>query len=65
MSMSYEVNFLKNNQSPHTHIQTKKNFFFFLNILKIFQNTIEVYGKKFKVKCTKLKLIQVESICIG
>ena len=44
----------ENNQSPHTHTQTKK-FFFFLNILEIIQNTIEVYGKKFKVKCTKHK----------
>ena len=48
---------LKNNQSPHTHIQTQKKKIFFFNILKIFQNTIEVYEKIFKVECTKHKPI--------
>ena len=47
-----------------THIQTKKKKFFFLNILKIFQNTIEVYGKIFKVECTKHKPTQIELIWI-
>ena len=45
-------------KSTHTHIQTKKKFFF-LNILKIFQNTIEVYEKIFKVECTKHKPIGI------
>ena len=52
-----ETYHLKNNQSSHTHIQTPKKNFFFLNILKIFQNTIEVYEKIFKVECTKHKPI--------
>ena len=47
---------LKNNQSSHTHtFKPQKKIFFFLNILKIFHNTIEVYGKIFKVECTKHK----------
>ena len=53
-----EAYHLKNNQSSHTHIQTPKKFFF-LNILKIFQNTIEVYEKIFKVECTKHKPIGI------
>ena len=47
---------LKNNQSSHTHtFKPPQKFFFFLNILKIFHNTIEVYEKIFKVECTKHK----------
>ena len=47
---------LKNNQSSHTHIQTKKKkIFFFFKYFKKFHNTIEVYGKIFKVECTKHK----------
>ena len=49
----------KYSKFTHTHIQTKKRIFF-LNILKIFHNTIEVYEKKFKVECTKHKPNQLE-----
>ena len=51
------VNIWKRIKVFHTHIQTKKKNFFFLNILKIFHITIEVYGKIFKVECTKYKPI--------
>ena len=54
----------ENNQSlSHTFKpKEKKNFFFFLNILKIFHITIEVYGQMFKVKCSNYKLNQFKLI---
>ena len=39
----------------HTFKPKKKKNFFFLNILKIFHITMEVYGKIFKVECTNYK----------
>ena len=57
------INILKIIKVFHTHIQTKKKkFFFFLNILKIFHITIEVYGKIFKVECTNYKPNQFKLI---
>ena len=46
-------------QSPHSLTQGEKHF---LNILKIFQITIEVYGKKIKWECIKHKLRWFENL---